>query len=312
MKLTMRAFKEEVDFWRVRNFLRELYLLDGLLVHGGHVASLDFWRWHYIMTCQETAPVDEEITIWETNQGRIGAVLHPICHDEIRIAIHPMCYSEELEEKMIAYSEMHHSDWYKDRQRILYVPTLDTDTRRQEILAGRGYSKLTRFERYWMRDLDSTIPKAAVPAGYEIRSMGDAEEHPDRNWASWLVFHPGEPDENFDPDHTWYRNLKAAPLYRRDLDLVAIAPGGGIAAFCTIWYDDYTRSAQVVFIGTVPEHQGHGLGKAIMCEGMKRLKQLGSTSVFTIAGADPAENAFCESVLQDYITAEQWVKTWTP
>ena len=29
--------------------------------------------------------------------------------------------------------------------------------------------------------------------------------------------------------------LQSAPLYRRDLDIVAVASGGGIAEFCTIF-----------------------------------------------------------------------------
>jgi hypothetical protein len=32
----------------------------------------------------------------------------------------------------------------------------------------------------------------------------------------------------------WYRDVQRAPLYRRDLDLVAVAPDGELAAFCTL------------------------------------------------------------------------------
>ena len=43
--------------------------------------------------------------------------------------------------------------------------------------------------------------------------------------------------------------LQSAPLYRRDLDIVAATPNGEIAAFSTISYDDYTRSAVIVLEG---------------------------------------------------------------
>ncbi len=47
-------------------------------------------------------------------------------------------------------------------------------------------------------------------------------------------------------------------LYRRDLDIVAVAPGGEIAGFCTIWYDDVTRTGYEP-VGVVPEYHRRGL-----------------------------------------------------
>jgi len=56
MKLTMHPCNTEEDYFRVRNFLREVFLLSDRLNFDSHVALLDHWRWHYIATCQETAP----------------------------------------------------------------------------------------------------------------------------------------------------------------------------------------------------------------------------------------------------------------
>jgi mycothiol synthase len=66
-------------------------------------------------------------------------------------------------------------------------------------------------------------------------------------------------------------------LYRRDLDLVAIAPEGAIASFCTIWFDDVTRSACFKQVATVPAYQRRGLGKAVMTEGLRHLQRMGAT-----------------------------------
>ncbi len=51
MKLTLRTCEKEDDFWHVRNFLREVFLLNDRLEHSWNVARLDYWRWHYILTC---------------------------------------------------------------------------------------------------------------------------------------------------------------------------------------------------------------------------------------------------------------------
>ena len=86
-----------------------------------------------------------------------------------------------------------------------------------------------------------------------------SSELPSRSWASWRAFHSDDPDEKYDGDWSWYQNIQAAPLYRRDLDLVAIAPSGEVAAFTTTWYDDVTHSGYFEPVGTMPEHQRCGL-----------------------------------------------------
>jgi mycothiol synthase len=133
------------------------------------------------------------------------------------------------------------------------------------------------------------------------------EELPARSWASWRGFHPDEPDEHFtDRDGAWYRVIQRMPLYRRDLDMVAIAPGGEIAAFCTLWYDDVTRTGYFEPVATVPEHQRRGLGKAVMAEAMRRIKRLGATLV-TVGGYSPEANALYASIVSaEYDLSEPW------
>ena len=121
-----------------------------------------------------------------------------------------------------------------------------------------------------------------VPAGYTVRALGDGLELLERCYASGLGFHKGDikiaVDNRNDP--TWYRNIQTAPLYRRDLDLVAVAPIGSIASFTTIWFDDVTRSAYFEPVATVPAHQRRGLAKAVMTEGLRRLKRMGAMIAF--------------------------------
>ena len=133
------------------------------------------------------------------------------------------------------------------------------------------------------------MPEAPTPPGYTVRSMGDVDEHPARNWASWQAFHPNEPVENFDRDWSWYANLQRCPLYRRDLDVVAVTPEGEIAAFCTALYDDATRSAVTKLVGTAAPYWRRGLGKALQFECFRRLQSLGCTRVFAKADDEIAD-----------------------
>jgi predicted acetyltransferase len=98
--------------------------------------------------------------------------------------------------------------------------------------------------------------------------------------------------------------------YSRDLDLVAIAPDGAIAAFCTIWIDDVTRSAYFEPVATVPAHRRRGLGKAVLTEGLQRIQRLGATTAF-VGGLSPAANALYRSVMgPNHELYESWVKEW--
>ena len=160
------------------------------------------------------------------------------------------------------------------------------DIQRQEILEKRGYAHTGEADEHqWIRDLTLPIPDSPVREGYMIRSLGEASELPSRSWASYRAFHPDDPVSDYDPDWSWYLNIQSAPLYRRDLDLVAIAPGGEVAAFTTIWYDDVTRCGYFEPVGTMPEHQRHGLARSLLCEGMRRLKKMGATQAMTIGAS---------------------------
>jgi GNAT superfamily N-acetyltransferase len=249
--------------------------------------------------------------LWETPDGQIAAVLHPICHDEIRLHIHPQFRSPELEDEIIAYAEEHHSDWTEGQKRILYLPVFADDIQRRQTVIQRGFEQRPGWGHHWRRDLDAPLPDVPVTPGYVIRSMGSEGEHPARSWASWRAFHADEPDENYDGDFSWYGNIQSAPLYRRDLDVVAATPDGEIAAFCTIFYDDYTRSAVCVLVGTAAKHWRRGLGKAIILEGMRRLRHLGCTRVFATAH-DAAADALYRSVMQTHLLTDTWIKLWDP
>ena len=74
MKLSFRACSHEDDFWHARNFLREIFLLNGRLEHSWNVARLDYWRWHYIKTCNILESVEKGMTLWENTDGKIIAV----------------------------------------------------------------------------------------------------------------------------------------------------------------------------------------------------------------------------------------------
>ena len=309
MTLHIHTCASEDDFRRARNFLREVFLLNDRLEHSWSVARLDYWRWHMIKTCNIIEAVEKGMALWENAEGRIVAVLNHNGGSELRLHVHPHFRTAELEHEMLAYAEENYFATADDGRRYLYLPIFEDDAQRQELVQSRGFKKQAGWGHHYRRDLDSLISDAPIPDGYVIRSMGGAEEYPSRSWASWRAFHNDEPNENYDGDYSWYANLQSALLYRRDLDVVAAAPEGNIAAFCTCFYDDYTRSAVTVVVGVAAEHWRRGLGKAVMTEAFRRLQSLGCTRVFSTAHEEPAD-ALYRSMLKEMKLTETWLKEW--
>ena len=308
MKLTLREYHAEEDFWRLRAFLRETFELHRRREFNWHVACLDYWRWHVLLNCKENDSLNELIYFWETPDGQIAAVLISSETSSASLQTHPAYHTPALDEEMIALAEERFA-LQRDGQYSLSLWADAEDTQRQEILTLRGYEHGKWTESQWRRDLDETIPAVPLPEGYTIRSLGEIDEIPARSWASWRGFHPDEPDEDYQ-GWEWYLNIQRCPLYRRDLDIVAVAPSGEIASFCTFWYDDATRSAYIEPVATVPEHLRRGLARATITEGLRRVQKMGATLAF-VAGYEPGPNALYASTLSPECDQfQQWVKRW--
>ncbi len=89
----------------------------------------------------------------------------------------------------------------------------------------------------------------------------------------------------------------ASPGYSKDCDWAVIAPDGRVAVFCIVWPDGKSQIGQFEPVGTHPDFQRRGLGKAIMLTGMRYLRDLGMRDVRICVLADnPAAIKLYESV----------------
>lgn len=308
MKINSREYQNEDDFWKIRSFLRETFLLYDRRMINWHVARLDYWRGHLLANCNVGDSLDLSIFIWETDDGQIAAVLNREERGQAYLQVHPAYQTTELELAMIELAEQKLVEKRNSEQTVA-IWVNHNDQLRKDILKRRGYTKGKWIETQWQRDLDFPIKNVTVPSGYTIRSLGDLDEIPARSWASWRGFHPDEPDEAYQ-GWEWYHSIQRCPLYRRDLDIVALAPSGEIASFCTMWFDDATRSAYIEPVATVPEHLRRGLARATITEGLQRLQKMGAVRAL-VCGFEPGPNALYSSTLSPvHENLEQWQKKW--
>jgi ribosomal protein S18 acetylase RimI-like enzyme len=69
-------------------------------------------------------------------------------------------------------------------------------------------------------------------------------------------------------------------------NLVVRSPDGRGAAACVIWLDPINKVGMFEPVGTHPAFQKMGLGKAVMREGLRRMKAAGMTNASVGTGAD--------------------------
>jgi len=308
MKLVMRNLRDENDYWRIRQFLREVMVINGLREFSWSVPRLDYWRFFGMCDIHPFATLPEIIFLWETTDGQIAAVLNPEDPGNTFLQIHPTFKTTALEEEMITVAEERLSiDRNGKRQVAVWV--VSQDDLRLAVLQQRGFQRGSENEDQWRRDLDGPIPQVPLAEGYTIRSLGDPRELPARSWASWRGFHPDEPEEKYQ-GWEWYLDIQRCPLYRRDLDIVAATPDGLIAAFATFWFDDTTRTVYIEPVATVPEHLRKGLARAVITEGLQRAQRLGAQRAF-VSGMEAGPNALYSAVLSpEHDRLEQWMKRW--
>ncbi len=314
MKLTMRNYQSEEDYWRIRDFQRKVMILNERRELSWHVARLDYWWW-FINPDIEKIALEENVFLWETESGEIAAVLNPEGRGQAYLQVHPGFHTPELDEEMIASAEERLPVAGKDGQRMLQIFIDSQDKTRLQILTQRGFKRVEEAgnqEYQHRRSLDEALPDVPQIAGYTIRPMGDGLELLERCYASGLGFHDDDihiaRDNRDHPE--WYHGIQSAPLYRRDLDIVAVASDGSVASFCTAWFDDVSRTAYLEPVATVPAHRKRGLGKAVILEALHRLKKMGCKVAF-VGGYSGLANALYFSVMGPALDiSEPWEKTY--
>ncbi len=133
MNLNMRNYQGEDDFWQMRDFLREVFLLNDRLERSWSIPRLDYWRWHFIQTC-DADPMEKVAYLWETTEGQLAAFLHPIFEGEAYLQVHPHFRSPELENEMLALAEQNMFKKNDDGKRILFTLVDQDDNLRLEAL----------------------------------------------------------------------------------------------------------------------------------------------------------------------------------
>ena len=73
------------------------------------------------------------------------------------------------------------------------------------------------------------------------------------------------------------------PRYAPEHDLVVEAPDGSLAAFLMAWWNPDAGVGEFEPVGTHPDHQRRGLGRALNLAGLRLLQDLGATDALVFS-----------------------------
>ncbi len=91
----------------------------------------------------------------------------------------------------------------------------------------------------------------------------------------WRGFNHG--DEPPDGEVEDRKFMQSAPNYRKDLNLVVVAPDGNFVSYCGTWYEPVHAIAYVEPVATDPDYRRMGLARAAVLEGIRRCRELGAS-----------------------------------
>jgi mycothiol synthase len=197
-----------------------------------------------------------------------------------------------LEEQILAWGETRRRELLEEGdERLFLASARDDDPEKIALLTRHGFARDEYHMLNMRRDLEQPIPDLALPTGFVVRHVGGEAEWAARVETHREVWHPSKVTLEA------YRRLRETPGYTPELDLVAVAADGVFASYCVCWLDPANRTGEFEPVGTRPAFRGLGAGKAVMLEGLRRLKAHGArTAIVYSVGDNKASVRLYEAV----------------
>jgi GNAT superfamily N-acetyltransferase len=284
MNLQARSYRDATDLLPMRHLLMAgaQAKIPASYMHPG---CLD-WAMHY--------PPDEGVNrrnlrLWEDTdeEPRVLAAwaIYLVSDGTFDLFVHPTLHGTPLHERVMD----EYVDWAETRaheaglKQLSPFWAMEYDQVLVRLMQERGFvvvqvdPPVPLFER----TLDE-LPTIPLPDGFTVQGVRTLEHGQLRA----AVLH-----SHFNPNGDWgefwaqYQQFMSSAVYDGERDLFVRSPDGRGASACTIWFDPLNAVGLFEPVSTHPDFQGKGLGKAVMAEGLRRMKAGGMRRA--IVGFDP-------------------------
>lgn len=286
MKLRPRPFRDTSDPDKMRAIL-----IEGRRANNGayyvHTGDLSWWLFYH----DPEEPLWEQIVLWDDGDGStLGWVLFTSGEGYFDLFVHPSLTGTPQAEQMHAWAEEEIAEKVKARggKTIRAMWIFETDAARRRLLEEHGFSLAGSESHlgqmlYFTRSLAESIARRALPDGFVVRSTAGEREVEARAAAQYGAF---QSKWQWDRYVTRFRRFMQSPVYDPDRDVAAVALDGRFAAFCIFWLDPVNKAGLFEPVGTHPDFQKKGLGRAVLLEGLRRMKTSGMEMAIVCAEAD--------------------------
>ena len=229
---------------------------------------------------------------WRSTAEEPEALLRPVFEwaFERRAAL-PPAYSRFVDiTDMAAWRrEIEHPQRGTDRTgRYLTTIALESDDFRIRALEREGFTACRHHAPVYLQDLTGALPEPAAPAGARLRSVtgADVPARVDVHRAAWV-------GSRFDAGR--YGQIRSSTAYSEKLDIV-LERDGTFGSYAICWADPISGIGHFEPVGTHPEWRGTGAGRAVILEGLRRLRQAGMRQArVSTAGFNHPAQALYES-----------------
>jgi ribosomal protein S18 acetylase RimI-like enzyme len=219
------------------------------------------------------------VRLWRDAEARLaGYALVDVRYCNLYWEIHPAAAG--LEDEIIGWASQ-----YLPQARLAWGMSTDNltldaccrsdDSDRIALLQSHGFQTLPERSLRLIRQLAEPIPAPVLPLGFVIRPVTN-----EREVEALVALHRaafGTENLRVDDRLSWMRT----PDYDPNLDLVAVAPDGRLAAycFCGVSRDDNARTGRnegfTDPVATHPDFQRRGLARALLLAGLRLLRERG-------------------------------------
>ena len=284
MKVAARPYRDPADLTLMRRLLVE-GAQAGLAASYMHPGCLD-WAIHLP---PDEAAHQRNLYLFERVDGgqpALAAWAIFLAHEgSVDLFVHPSIHGTPAHAAVMA----EYLAWAEARVRAARLASLwpfwamEYDHVLRDLLVAHGFqvTPVDPAPPLFERVLDD-LPPLRLPAGFTVAGVHSPEAGRQRAAVTHSAF---QPETDWDAYWDRYARFMASSVYAGERDLLVRAPDGQGASACTLWFDPVNRVGLFEPVATHRAFQGRGLGKAVMVEGLRRMRAAGMQRA--ILGFDP-------------------------
>lgn len=221
--------------------------------------------------------VRDNTRLWFDTDGHMVGYALVDHYNNLLFEFEPQAFSPKIEGEIMAWGVTCIQRLMKEQGETL---TLDAscradDLERMAFLTRQGFEQQRECSLHMLRPLAQPIPKPVLPEGFTVRHVSGEEEVE----ALVALHRAATGTENMTVEERLA--MMHGTEYDPELDLLAVAPDGRLAAYCvcSISQEENSRTGRnegyTDPVGTHPDFQRCGLARALMLTGLHALKQRG-------------------------------------